>query len=187
MNLIILIIAMITLPPFHLSEVVPSVGPPPAEHVVLDLSENGATGLDWGGFHADRESSKFNQMWTSLAEFDRWRQEQCQIYSIEFLLAHTRDGVRYIWKRTYKCGREGSGGKKYYEKKNLDWNRKIGTKQIGCSCRLVVKSYPGRDTILGKFIDGHDHPTGIQNLIYTKVSENTKGRAREMLKNGVAP
>ena len=75
----------------------------------------------------------------------------------------------------------------YYEKKNPDQNQKIGTKQIGCSCCLVVKSYPGRDTILGKFIDDHDHPTGIQNLIYTKVSENAKGRAREMLKNGVAP
>ena len=181
---------MITLPPLHLSEainVVPSVGPPPAEHVVLDLSENDATGPDRGGFHADRESGKFNQMWTSLAEFDRWHQEQCQIYSIEFLLAHTCNGVCYIWKWTYKCGCEGLGGKKYYEKKNPDQIRKIGTKQIGCSCQLVVKSYPGRDTILGKFIDDHDHPTGIQNLIYTKVSENAKGRAREMLKNGVAP
>jgi hypothetical protein len=181
---------MTTLPPFRLSAInnIPSVGPPPpAEHVVLDLSRNGATVPDRGGFHSDKESGQFNQIWTSLAEFDRWHQEQCHVYSIEFLLAHTRHGIHYIWKQTYKCGREGSGSEKHYQKKHPDWNRKISTKQTGCTCQLIIKSYPGRETKLGKFIDDHDHPTGIQNLIYTRVSKNAKGKAREMLRDGVAP
>ena len=92
MHFIITIIVMITLPPFHLLtiNIVPSISPPPsAKHMVLDFSENDATGLDWRGFHSNRDSSKFNQMGSLLDKFDRWHQKQCQIYSIEILLAHT--------------------------------------------------------------------------------------------------
>ena len=186
---------MTTLPPFCLSVTsagpTGSVGPaPPDEHAVLDFSENGAhdgTLPDRGGFNSDRASGKFNQIWTSLANFERWRQEQRRVYSIELLPAHTRHGVHYIWKQIYKCGQEGTGGKKNYEKKTSDRNRKIGSKWTGCPCQVVVKAYPGRDTLLGKYIVDHDHPIGIENLIYTRVSDNAKGKAREMLQQGVEP
>ena len=191
-NFLSLIILMTTLPPFRLSVTsagsAESVGPTPlGGHVVLDFSGTyDKSGSDRGSFDSDRESGEFNQLWTSLAEFDRWRQEQRQLYSIEFLLAHTRPGVHYIWKRTYKCGREGTGGEKHYQKKH-DQIRKIGTKRTGCTCQIIVKAYPDRDTLLGKYIEDHDHPIGIKNLIYTRVSDDAKGKAREMLQCGVEP
>jgi hypothetical protein len=181
---------MTTLAPFRLSVTsagsTGSAGPtPPDEHVVLDFS--GDTHLDRGAYADDRKSGNFDLLWTSLADFERWREEQCRLYSIELLLAKTRGGVNYDWKRVYRCGREGTGGKKKYQKKNAGQARKIGSKRTGCPCQVVVKAYPSTDTLLGKYITNHDHPIGIQNLIYTRVSANAKGKARELLQQGVGP
>ena len=185
---------MTTLSPFRLSitsaRSTESVGPAlPDKHVVLDFSGNGLYDKSGprGGFDYDKASGEFNQIWTSLAEFDRWRQEQRRLYSIELLVAKSIPGVHFMWKRTYKCGREGTGGVKHYQKKIPDQDRKIGSKRIGCPCQVIVKAYPGTDTLLGKYIIDHDHPTGIENLIYTRVSDNAKGKAREMLQQGVEP
>ena len=181
---------MTTLAPFRLSVTSAhsdAIGPtPPGEHVVLNLSGNISV-PDRGSFAYDRESGEFNYIWTSLADFDRWRRDQCHIHSIELLLAKTRSGANNVWKQVYRCGCEGTGGKKHYQKKNLDLDQKIGTKQTGCACQVTVKAYPGIDTLLGKYTDDHDYPTGVQNLIYTRVSEEAKGKVRELLQQGVRP
>ena len=186
---------MTTLDPFCLSITsfgsTEYVGPaPPDKHVVLSLSGN--LGLASSepfcrSFQADWESREFNQVWTSPADFERWRQEQHQIYSIELLLSRTCAGTFYLWKQFYKCGHEGTGGKKHYEKKGSGQSWKIGSKQTGCTCQVMVKAYPGTDTLLGKYTDDHDHPIGALNVIYTRVSKNTKGKIREMLQQGIQP
>jgi hypothetical protein len=182
-------IPMTTLAPFRLSITsAVSAGPTPLDgHVVLDFSGNEVSKPDRGSYDYDRRSGEFNKLWASLAEFEEWRQEQRRIHSIELLVAKTLRGVNYSWKRVYKCGREGTGGDKHYQKKNPDQDRKIGTKRTGCACQVVVKAYPGIDTLLGKYIDDHDHPLGINNLIYTRVSDTAKGKARELLQQGVQP
>ena len=178
---------MTTLPPFHLSAGLTESAAPalPNKHVVLDFSGGTRTGR--GSLHYDREFGNFNQIWTCFADFERWRQEQGQIHSIELSLAKTLRGINYLWKRVYKCGREGTGGKKPYEKKNTGQIRNLGSKRTGCTCQVIVKAYPGTDTLLGKYIEDHDHPIGIDNLIYTRVSKKAKEKARELLQQGVQP
>ena len=85
----------------------------------------------------------------------------------------------------YKCEREGTGGEKHYEKKGPRQSQKIGSKQTGCTCQVMVKAYPGTDTLLGKYTDDHDHPIGVLNLIYTRVFKNAKGKIREMLQQRI--
>jgi hypothetical protein len=183
---------MTTLAPFRLSIALSgsteSAGPAlPDGHVILDFSGNGNSGLGRGGLDSDRESGNFNQIWTGLADFEEWRQKQHKMYSIELLPAKTLRGVNYLWKRVYKCGREGTGGEKHYQKKNPDQFRKLGSKRTGCTCQVIVKAYPGTDTLLGKYIEDHDHPLGIDNLIYTRVSENAKEKIKELWELGVQP
>ena len=183
---------MTTLTPFHLS--IASSGSPestgpalPDRHMVLDFSGKGSLGLGRGGIDSDRESGNFTQIWTGLADFEGWRQKQQTIHSIELLPAKTLRGVNYLWKRVYKCGREGTGGKSHYQKKNPEQFRKLGSKRSGCTCQVIVKAYPGTDILLGKYIEEHDHPLGIDNLIYTRVSENAKEKIRELCELGVKP
>jgi hypothetical protein len=62
----------------------------------------------------------------------------------------------------------GTGGKSKYAPK-LHQQRKIASKRTSCPCRLVVKTYPGTTTILGRYENEHSHPIGSQNLIYTHI------------------
>ena len=72
------------------------------KHVVLDFSRGTKTGQ--GSLHYDRESGNFNQIWSYLADFEGWCQEQGWIHSIELSLAKLLHGINYVWKWVYKCG-----------------------------------------------------------------------------------
>ena len=138
---------MTTLDPFRLSITsfgfTEYVGPaPPDKHVVLSLSGNlGLAGFEpvCGSFQADQESGEFNQVWTSPADFERWRQEQHQIYSIELLLSRTHAGTSYLWKEFYKCGREGTGGEKHYEKKVPDNPKRLAQSRLAALAKSWLK------------------------------------------------
>ena len=100
--------------------------------MVLSLSGNSGLADSepvWGSFNADWESGEFNQVWASLLNFERWHQEQHQIYSIELMLSRTCDRVSYLWKQFYKCRWEGTGGEKHYEKKGPGQSQKISSTQ----------------------------------------------------------
>ncbi|KAH9041160.1 hypothetical protein EDB84DRAFT_1229893, partial [Lactarius hengduanensis] len=130
-----------------------------------------------GSFAYDKESAGYDLSWESLAEFDIWRQEQEGIDSIDLSLANTECGVRHFaWRRIYRCSRQGSGGIKPYEKKYPDRIPKFGPKWIGCPCKVDLKGYPGTQVILGRYTRTHDHALGLDNLIYTRLSKNAKGR-----------
>ena len=88
-----------------------------------------------------------------------------QTNSIELLLLGSQTGTHFVWRCVYRCMHQGTGGEKPHERKQPKQDGKIGSKQSGCTCQLVVKAYPGIDTLLGAYTDDHDHPIGIQNLI----------------------
>ena len=177
---------MTTLPPFQLSITSGPTPPDLDKPLVLDLFGN-ATESGCGGFNYDMASGDFNHIWNSLANFEGWHQEQCQTNSIELLLSGSWTGTHFVWKRVYRCTCQGTGGEKPYKRKYLKQDQKIGSKRSGCTCQLVVKAYPGIDTILGAYTDDHDHPIDIQNLIYTRISENEKGKVRYLLEQGIQP
>lgn len=182
---------MTTIPRFRLS--LTQMGPAesaPTE-MVLDFSEKGTPDLTLparGGFEYDRATGKFELQWGSLAEFDIWREDQERTYSIELRLAETKPaGTFFLWKRTYKCARNGSPDDWGYQKKFPDRIQKLPSKRIGCSCQLSVKAYPGTTVLLGHYIQAHNHPTNLGNIVFTRVTQKAKGRVRELLEFGVEP
>ena len=80
----------------------------------------------------------------------------------------------------YVCARLKRGDKKT-EKRNLEQNRKIGTKETGCTAVLIVKTYRCIPGLYGYFTGTHNHPLGADNLIYTHLSS----RARETIISGI--
>jgi hypothetical protein len=180
---------MTTLPVFRLS--ITSAEPAaPATQADLTQVLDFGNGTDLrparGSFHYDREAGGYDLSWESFAKFDAWRLEQQCIDSIDLSLADSERGTRhYSWKRVYRCTRQGSGGIKAYNKKYPDRIRTLGPKRIGCLCKLDLKAYPGTNVLLGRYLRTHDHPIGLGNIIFTRISKAAKGKVREFLERKV--
>jgi hypothetical protein len=118
--------------------------------------------------------------WSDLTAFNTWHREEELHYSIELIASRVRSGgTLWTQNRLYICSCQLSGGRKEYEKKKPDWNRKIGSKKTGCRCRIIIKLYPHTDTILGHYRNTHDHEVGSANIAYTRMS----GVAQEQIKS----
>ena len=135
-----------------------------------------------GGFQYDQEFAGYDLSWGSLAEFDAWRQDQKSADTIDLVMCLNESGSKHFsWRRVYWCSRHGSGGIKPYDKKYPDRIRKFGTKRIGCPCKLDLKAYPGTNVLLGRYLKTHSHPTGMGNIVHTRLSEKTRRKVRELL------
>jgi hypothetical protein len=145
-----------------------------------ETAETPATSTRRGSFNYDRERGNFLLEWSDLAAFNAWRREEELRYSIELIPSRVRSGgTLWTQNRLYVCSRQLSGGRKEYEKKKPDWNRKIGSKKTGCRCRVIIKLYLHTDTILGHYRNAHDHEVSSANIAYTQMS----GVAREQIKS----
>ncbi|KAJ7636454.1 hypothetical protein FB45DRAFT_742753 [Roridomyces roridus] len=89
---------------------------------------------------------------------------------------------QYEAKTRYVCTRGGTGGKKAYIRTAPKRARKIASKRTECGCSLTVKRYPGRTTVLGRYIEDHDHPLGRENLPYTRIPKETREFIAGMLR-----
>src|SRR5260221_7232212 len=135
-----------------------------------DNTECPATSESQGSFNWDREKGEFTLEWENLAEFERWRWDEEDIYSIELIASTTRaGGTHWSQRKLFVCGREPSGGGTY-TKKHPERELKIGTRKSGCRCQVVIKSYPHTPTILGRYLAEHDHEIGSANIVYTHLS-----------------
>ena len=63
--------------------------------------------------------------------------------------------------------------------------RKILSKKTGCRCRLMIKFHQHTDTILGRYVDMHDHPLGDKNLRFTRLTDRTRDLVMEMVCQGI--
>ena len=169
---------MTTLPTFRLQVTRPPVRDP-------DRAEMSANSRKQGSFHYDREKGGYGLEWTCLAEFDAWRRQEEIANSIELIICKTETGKEYTQKRTYCCSRQPTGGDKHYKKKNLDWDRKIGSKKSGCGCRLEIKLYFHTPTVLGQYDADHDHEVGLANLAYTQMSLAARNKIYDMLEQRI--
>ncbi|KAJ7074857.1 hypothetical protein B0H15DRAFT_735480, partial [Mycena belliarum] len=78
-------------------------------------------------------------------------------------------------------------GASKYIPKHPERERKIGSKRTPCPCRLLAKTYPDTPVILAKYEDSHSHPTGSQNLIYTRVPAAIMLQIERDLRDGIRP
>ena len=144
-----------------------------------DNTESPATSRRRGSFNWDREKGGFSLEWANLAEFNLWREMEEHLSCINFIASTSRPGgILFSHKQRFVCGRQNSGGGNPYEKKHPERQRKIATKKSGCGCYVIIKQYPHTLTVLGRYVDKHDHEIGAANIAYTRLS----GTAREQIK-----
>ncbi|KAH6914608.1 hypothetical protein BKA70DRAFT_1093747, partial [Coprinopsis sp. MPI-PUGE-AT-0042] len=139
---------------------------------VYDLNHD--YGLRWANEHAFED-------W-----FSREQAENVISFSVRRNEVNKDSNLLWIRKRTYICGRGHSGGKKKYIKKH-NWTRKVPEQRIGCSCTLIVKTYPGTDELLGRYTQAHSHPMGNSNARFVPLPSDTRKEIARRLREGVDP
>ena len=163
----------------------------PAEHphdAPPDSSQTPTTSTKKGSFNYDRKKGDFLMRWANITKFDAWRQTEELTYSIEFITARvTNRKVLYLEKHNYVCSCQVSGGEVPYQKKHPDQQCKIGSKKSGCACQITIKRYHHTEMILGRYAEEHDHELGVENIAYTRLSQEAQDQIRSMLHWRVDP
>jgi hypothetical protein len=140
------------------------------EHIdPATLSGMGSITYDW--------KHGYNLEWESRADFNKWLTHKQAVIGVEIRLSKTRRSKGqqvYSTCETFCCTCNGTGGKTSYMKKT-QCERKIDSKWIegGCPCIVQIKTYPYTNTVLGKYIPNHIHPTGKDNLKYIWIQAST--------------
>jgi len=148
----------------------------------LETAETPATSTRRGSFNYDQERGKYPMEWSDLTAFNTWCQEEELRYSIELILSVVKcGGPLWTERRVYVCSHQMSGGQKKYKKKNPGWHRKINLKKTSCHCCIAIKLYPHTDTILGNYMNMHDHEIGSTNIAYMRMSGIAWEQIRSML------
>lgn len=101
-------------------------------------------------------------------------------------IRHSQDPSVWTKKYIYVCGRNFSGGKDNYTKKN-EWKRKVPAKRTGCPVRFTVKTYPHTAEVLGMMSGEHSHPIGNLNARFTRLRKDTRQEIERLLRLGVDP
>ncbi|KAI0040579.1 hypothetical protein FA95DRAFT_1502627 [Auriscalpium vulgare] len=124
-----------------------------------------------------------------MDEFDQWRQDEERAQVIELRKVKTQQGDGTLWleKVTFICSRQGTGGKSRYVKKFPDRERKQDSKRTGCSCTLIIKTYPHTGVICGRYQREHNHPVGAKNLTFTHLSNHARVTIADMLRRKIRP
>lgn len=146
-----------------------------------------------GTFDYDADPRRYPLLWPSEDAFADWKRTEERKKSIE-LRYHKKDNPtmqakkHWLKKITYLCARNLTGGKSKYVRKT-DRQMKLASKKIdaGCPARLVIKFYPDREEIRGKYIEEHSHEIADSNLIYTRIPIETRESIAAMLRQGVKP
>lgn len=113
--------------------------------------------------------------WGSWEAFLAFLTQEEASKSIELRKVSSKTGAeRYLERTVYVCARYGTGGEKDYEKKHPEWSRKVAAKGTDCPCSLKVKKYHDTSVVLGKYCADHNHPTGVDNLWFTRISDGTR-------------
>lgn len=79
------------------------------------------------------------------------------------------------------------GEKKKNYKRKTAWTRTVPIKRTGCTCHLTIKTYPGRDTILGNYNNVHSHEIGDENARFIRLPKSVRKEIERLLRLGVDP
>jgi hypothetical protein len=156
----------------------------PAEHGDThppDSADTPATSRKVGSFIYDKERGIYPLQWEDLSSFHAWRREEELAHSVELIASSTvSGGCLWLQKRIFVCARQLSGGPNKYKKKFSRF-RKIGTKKTGCRCRIIIKRYHHTPTVLGRYVNVHDHDLGLGNIAYMRLSRGARETVKAML------
>jgi hypothetical protein len=144
-----------------------------------------ATSHSLGSITYDREHG-FDLEWDTKETFKAWLENEQTAQSIELRPSKIERGsTLYSTNQIFRCARNGTGGVKHYQKKTTR-ERKIESKRLpdGCPCRVQIKTYPHTAVILGKYISGHSHAIGMENLKFVRMRESTREMIVGMLRYG---
>src|SRR6266850_5088192 len=141
-----------------------------------------------GSFHYDQANGILPLEWPNLAAFDVWRRNEELAHSIELIKSTIACGGQ-VWtlRRIFVCSREDGGGGSKYVKKHSERKWKIPSKKTGCPCNIVIKCYPDTERILGRYKRDHDHPIGIANVPFTRLSAGSQRQMRDMVSQKIDP
>ena len=140
-----------------------------------------------GSITHDRKTRNPTHEWSSLNEFHAWRMNEERDHCIELHGGTSHPSVSRLYRetRTYVCSRQGTGGKPKYTRKYKDRIRARPSKRTGCGCRVTIKTYHHVPTVLGWYKTDHDHPTGMANLMYTRIRDSTRAYVLGLLRTGM--
>lgn len=163
-------------------------------HTAYNSDVPSSQSLSYGDYQRDVATGKYNKCWDSLLSFQTWLKDEECTKLIEFRRKERRLNTGQSsggWTEMsyFVCARQGTGGKKPYIKKHPDRGRKVPVKRCedGCSCRLVVKSYPNTSAVLGTYQPTHSHPIGEENARFTRLSNEVRERIAGRLMKGILP
>jgi len=148
-----------------------------------ESEESEGTLTQTGSFNWDQEEGGYSLEWADLAKFELWCQTEEHLGCIELIVSSTWiDRILFSWWQCFVCGCKDSGGNRNYEKKHLDRQGKLKEdRKSSCSCHIDIKQYPHMSTILGRYIDKHDHEIGATNITYTRLSNASKNKSNPCL------
>jgi hypothetical protein len=156
----------------------------PAEHGDThppDSADTPATSRKVSSFIYDKERGIYPLQWEDLSSFHAWRREEELAHSVELIAFSTvSEGRLWLQKRIFVCARQLSGGPNKYKKKFSRF-RKISTKKTGCRCRTIIKRYYHTPTVLGRYVNVHDHNLGLGNIAYMCLSRSARETVKAML------
>ncbi|KAK1216579.1 hypothetical protein PQX77_020783 [Marasmius sp. AFHP31] len=138
---------------------------------------------------SDREAG-YTLEWAFINDMQQWLENEEADSMVEFVLKDNRkvqDGTRG-WHMTtrYICSWGNTGGKKNYEKKK-HWSHKFESKKCNCKAQLLIRTYSLTATVLGKYSNTHNHPTGDLNAKFTQLSKETQTEIEWLLHLRVEP
>ena len=139
-----------------------------------------------GSMTYDREKGGMTLEWANEGEFRAWLAAEESGNTIELIVSQIERSDSPLWRErcVFRCSREFTGGNPGYVKKT-QMERKIPSKKTGCRCHLTVKWYPRTETILGKYVDQHDHPLGDDNLRFIRLSRKIRDLIMDMVYIGI--
>jgi hypothetical protein len=159
----------------------------PTNALVVSDEIDPATSLLPGSITYDRENG-FNLEWDSIESFKDWLDNEQTTQSIELKLSKIAHGKLLVCttNQTFRCTRNGTGGRSKYQKKTTR-ERRIESKRIagGCPCFVQIKTYPHTDIVLGKYNSNHSHPIGMENLKFIRMRDSTKEMIASMVRSGM--
>lgn len=160
---------------------------------ILDFGTSDPTATDFGDYYKDLSTGIYGLTWDSLQDMMEWKKkeeaEKCiELRRKEVAYNKTEGAKQWISRHAYVCSRQGTGSKSKYTKKHPNWNRKVPSKLLeeGCQCRLVVRTYPNTEKVLGKYTQAHNHLIGAENLRFTRLPDETRLQIAELLRMGVS-